>query len=1585
MMTTEQVRTIGIARSCGRCSASVGRRGLPGLGAALLAGIIGLSLGASTAHAQPAIDVVGDFLSVTGTNNGEEIEVTFQFIPIGGIGTYPPATPGDPVNVPDTLTLAYAVLIDGFHYLRAAAVTYDNPAGPPGLGCSGAAPAGCVEIGGATAEEAQANLELVSLENPKPVCVRGRGGDDYIHLDNLPTEGGGGGGGEFSCMGKAQFDTFIDGGDGDDVLVGSGGNDWLLGGDGNDLLLGLDGDDGDDGYPCDGGNGDDIVEGGLGNDVLRGGPGRDILRGGRGGDNLSGGEDYDLLDYRTDGGPRGVTVDMPAGTATDSHGDTDALFDNFEVIRGTAEADTITGSTRRGMTIIGGAGNDTLAGGAADQADIIYGQDGNDTIIGDNGSDILIGGSGNDTIYGGRLTGGEDVRADEIYGDGDPVPPFIRTKPHYINGDPARPSNFDVLDDSPVGATAPGPGLIEIRQALRGYTADEGTAAPMSGNFLLPCNDDGSVTGLDGEVVGVGNDTIYGDRGADRIAGGGGNDTIYGGEDDDLIFGDRVHDRATAVAEEGDWGPWPATAADILSDRFGNDRIRGQLGADTIIGGGGADRIMGDEDPRVSGGGGADIIYGDYFFLTQADYDLIVANVAVPMGGLHADTIYGGAQRDRIFGGPGDDTIIGGPATPFAMSIAGATVWQRGDLMQGNQGDDLIIGGELDPVNPLSVADDGFSVGTPMKIDLNPGDVADYSRVPAASATSSGIFVNLVAGTTPLGPSGLSGTSSGDGELLPLPLLRNGVDTLIGIENVIGSVNDDVIIGADPPSTPSNIDREWNQYTRNAFGDLAFPLGNSPSTYVMANYPWGFHNILVGNDGNDLIVGRRGDDALWGGDGDDVLWGDNRDEGDGTGTGPGSGYDDPETMGNDQLWGGAGNDEIHGEYGQDILRGGDGEDFISGGAGRDVLDYTESGTGVLVNLGESDQDVSAGPAALADLVFALDQLVNPAAARKFDLTAMLPLPGGTYRYPDHENNPLDNQPCAPGNILCAGTAYGENRDMDTISNNVGLQIGARIYRDQIEVVLGQPGATDVIYGKPFLPNELHGLGGNDMLFGGDADDRLYGGAGSDLLDGRGGNDHLIGTDWETIPPGERLESDSDWVSYASVTNPADGIGGTRGVVVNLGGTEPQDTRAAGIDRLTQIENVIGTAFDDVIKGNEKANILYGGDGDDWLVGRSDADIIQHNVVHIRHDLLHGGPGTDVADYRMSDPAAIRSSLAILEAISNPPACFSDPAVHCFIEDDGETEAGSDWLVQIEAWREPGSNLRPQITVMGTTDPARPHVVQDDGSVVIAPGARLTLRASATGGQPPYRAEVTPTTDKTVPTELDPRVRTVPIVVPATATNLAFNAPFQFEVRPLKTTTFRVSFTDLQDSSDLGQDGESPPPATASVFRKVIVAPVLGVTIDRKQYTIRAGESTQLQATITGGQTPITILWTLDNGGAATGLTPTNVLKPTASPTATTRYLITVRDAVGQVAEARTTVEVLAEGSSAHMLPETGVSTGSGGGNSGAGNSSTTSQSLGEPESGQPTVFPAPCGSGAGGGFMVMNLLLLAGMRRRMTG
>ncbi len=182
--------------------------------------------------------------------------------------------------------------------------------------------------------------------------------------------------------GGAGHDT-LSGGMGDDSLVGSAGADSLLGGDGQDTLVG-----GADADSLNGGLGDDTLV--VNNDVALG-------------ERYDGGGGADVLLIRSD-------TNLGVVTALDNI-DTITLLDNVDVIFSAAalSGDTlaINGTGDNGnesVSVYGSADNDVinLSGIIVDSNDMrgltIDGGAGNDTITGTSGIDTLIGGDGNDVF-----------------------------------------------------------------------------------------------------------------------------------------------------------------------------------------------------------------------------------------------------------------------------------------------------------------------------------------------------------------------------------------------------------------------------------------------------------------------------------------------------------------------------------------------------------------------------------------------------------------------------------------------------------------------------------------------------------------------------------------------------------------------------------------------------------------------------------------------------------------------------------------------------------------------------------------------------------------------------------------------------------------------------------------------------------------------------------------------------------------------------------------------------------------------------------------------------------------------------------
>ena len=129
--------------------------------------------------------------------------------------------------------------------------------------------------------------------------------------------------------------------------------------------------------------------------------------------------------------------------------------------------------------------------------------------------------------------------------------------------------------------------------------------------------------------------------------------------------------------------------------------------------------------------------------------------------------------------------------------------------------------------------------------------------------------------------------------------------------------------------------------------------------------------------------------------------------------------------------------------------------------------------------------------------------------------------------------------------------------------------------------------SETINGTAFA-DTIGGLGGNDIINGLGGNDYLDGGSGNDTLNGGDGDDILIGG-----LGNDALNGGNGW-------DVADYTGAGAGVNVNLAtGTA---TGGAGNDTLTGIEEVRGSAYNDVLTGDGGNNILRGGGGIDTLNG-----------------------------------------------------------------------------------------------------------------------------------------------------------------------------------------------------------------------------------------------------------------------------------------------------------------------------------------------------------------------------------------------
>ena len=158
-------------------------------------------------------------------------------------------------------------------------------------------------------------------------------------------------------------------------------------------------------------------------------------------------------------------------------------------------------------------------------------------------------------------------------------------------------------------------------------------------------------------------------------------------------------------------------------------------------------------------------------------------------------------------------------------------------------------------------------------------------------------------------------------------------------------------------------------------------------------------------------------------------------------------------------------------------------------------------------------------------------------------------------------------------------------------------------------------------------DKMDGGAGNDRMWGNSGDDVLQGGAGNDDLRGGSGNDVLHDGDGNDTVRGDsgndRIfagEGDDAYVG-GSGFDTVDFSNARKGVNVDLHG---HVATGMGTDKLDGIEAVVGSKFNDVIKGDKGANVLDGGAGNDTIRSLGGAD------------KLIGGEGHDTFEYHLKD-------------------------------------------------------------------------------------------------------------------------------------------------------------------------------------------------------------------------------------------------------------------------------------------------------------------------------------------------------------
>ena len=209
------------------------------------------------------------------------------------------------------------------------------------------------------------------------------------------------------------------------------------------------------------------------------------------------------------------------------------------------------------------------------------------------------------------------------------------------------------------------------------------------------------------------------------------------------------------------------------------------------------------------------------------------------------------------------------------------------------------------------------------------------------------------------------------------------------------------------------------------------------------------------------------------------------------------------------------------------------------------------------------------------------------------------------------------------------TIFGTHNDdvIEALGGNDFVYAGAgndEVYGGNGRDVIYGGDDDDTIYGNA-KRDHLEGGHGDDNVYGGKGNDTLEGGQGDDNLYGGGGNDLLIGGHHADFFDGG---AGIDTVSYADAT---------QGIDVALWMVGQQET-GQGLDSFLNIENIIGSDFNDHIVGTIGNNQLEGGDGNDVIDGGFGNDNLiggdgdDHLSGGAGNDIYNGGDGQDTASF-----------------------------------------------------------------------------------------------------------------------------------------------------------------------------------------------------------------------------------------------------------------------------------------------------------------------------------------------------------------
>jgi len=617
--------------------------------------------------------------------------------------------------------------------------------------------------------------------------------------------------------------------------------------------------------------------------------------------------------------------------------------------------------------------------------------------------------------------------------------------------------------------------------------------------------------------------------------------------------------RQTVSGAEGDDTITGGSASDVLDGGDGADTLTGGQGDDVLDGGSGIDRMV----------GGA----GDDSFVVADDGDLVVevarggldrvtASIAYTLPEFVEDLTLAGLAIQGT-GNALDNTIEGTTNTNVLTGLAGDDTLYGGgggDVLNGNEGSDgyIYFAGE----GHIRIVDDGPATDTDELILLGEAGLSGLSAYRLSSSPNDLVLDFDAGGSVTIEAfmtgGGIERIVFGDGSTMSRADLLAMSPPVVPAAPPRAVADDGILVTASQSVIPAAA----LLLNDSADGGLRISSVGPASTGQVALDANGdiVLSVADGTVGNVTFTYTIEANGL-------------------TSTATATISVLARAVGDSVriIAGTPGSDTLVGSARADLFLAAGGSDTITGKAGSDTVDYSGAAHGVRVELFNFQVfeygagGVAGGVIAATDTLTSIENAVGSAGDDTISGSGV-----ANVLTPGTGNDTVDGRGGAD-TVDYASAAHGVRVDL-TARTAVefgagGVAGGVVAFRDGLTSIENMIGTTVA-----------------DVMIGSNGANVLAPGAGSDALDGRGG---------------------LDTVDYSRSSGAVD---------VNLGLGRAQEYGAAGVaagaalstDTLSLIENVTGSAFDDVIIGNAAANVLAGGIGSDRLDGAGGVDTLDYS-------------------------------------------------------------------------------------------------------------------------------------------------------------------------------------------------------------------------------------------------------------------------------------------------------------------------------------------------------------------------------------